>query len=446
MKNIFIRGGMSPFESFPAETILIKNSIGTNVGNFLYLNGILRNITQFDTTITPTYYKKVFTAEEIDRINETQDIFIIPLADAFRKDFVGELRSLTRLVKSLKIPCVIIGVGLRSPYEPDFSSPFSFDEDVKNFVKAVLEKSSIVGVRGQITADYLSHLGFQEGRDHIAIGCPSLYTNGDALSIRTPDITKESRVCLNASPTTPDNVHEFLHGLTKVFPDWHFVPQVRSELRILYTGSPYKVKANPLYPTRITDETYREGRSEFFLNTSTWIEYLSKADLSIGSRLHGNVAAVLAGTPNILIAKDARVRELAEYHHLTRVSANEIDSSTNIWDLIERSDFNEPCKYQKENFDRFLSFLDKNQIPHIYQDGAAPEVIPFDERMKDVALQPPVTTFAKCTLEEMAERFEKFYPAYEKKLGSVSKGSITVSPDVKDSLTYRILKKIKNML
>lgn len=445
MKNIFIRGGMSPFESFPAEKLLIRNSIGTNLGNFLYLNGILRNITQFDTTITPTYYKKNFTAEEIDHINETQDIFIIPLADAFRQDFVGELRSLTQLVKSLKIPCVIIGVGLRAPYEPDFSSPFSFDDDVKNFVRAVLEKSSIVGVRGQITADYLSHLGFKEGRDHVAIGCPSLYTNGDELNIRKPDITRESRVCINASPTTPENVLAFLHGLTTEFPDWHFVPQVRSELRLLYTGSPYKVKVSPYYPTRITDETYREGRSEFFLNTSTWIEYLSQADLSIGSRLHGNVAAVLAGTPSILIAKDARVRELVEFHHLTQISADEIGADTNIWDLIGQMDFNLPCQYQKENFHHFLSFLDANRIPHIYQDKSTPKVIPFDERMKEVDLQPPVTTFAKCSLEEMSERFEKFYPAYEKKLLKSSKETIVIPQETKEFKSNRILQKIKDL-
>ena len=44
MKNIYVRAGMSPFESFPAEKILNENAIGTNVGNFLYLFGTLRNL------------------------------------------------------------------------------------------------------------------------------------------------------------------------------------------------------------------------------------------------------------------------------------------------------------------------------------------------------------------------------------------------------------------
>jgi polysaccharide pyruvyl transferase WcaK-like protein len=415
MKNIYIRAGMSPFESFPAQKILLNNSIGTNVGNFLYVYGILRNITQDDTSIKPNYYKSNYTDAEIDEINQTQDIFIIPLADAFRSDFVKSLEAMTKLVKKLTIPCVIIGVGLRAPFEPDFSTPYSFDNAVKAFVSAVLEKSSIVGVRGEITSAYLSHLGFQEGTDHMAIGCPSMYTAGPNLTIRDANITADSRVCINSSVTTPDNVHEFLERVTKEFADWHFVPQVLSELRLLYTGSPYIVKCNPLYPTRITDETYRSGRSEFFLNVPTWFEYMSHADLSIGSRLHGNISAILSGTPSILIPKDARVRELSEYHDITRVNAADITADTNVWDLIHSVDFQQPCRRQEENFNRFLGFLEKNGIPHIYQNGT-PETIPFMERMKEVNLQPSVKSFAQCSLEEMSERFESFYPKYEKKL------------------------------
>ena len=427
MKNIYIRSGMSPFESFPAEKILLSNSIGTNVGNFLYVYGILRNITQTDSVITPNHYKSKYTEAEIDEINQTQDIFIIPLADAFRDDFVKSLNAMTALVKKLTILCVIIGVCLRAPFEPDFSTPYSVDEAVKEFVSAVLDKSAMVGVRGEITSAYLSHLGFREGTDHMAIGCPSMYTAGPELNIRQTDITKDSRVCINSSVTTPDNVHEFLDRVTKEFPDWHFVPQVLSELRLLYTGSPYIVKCNPLYPTRITDETYRTGKSQFFLNVPSWFEYMSKADLAIGSRLHGNIAALLAGTPSILIPKDARVRELSEYHDLTRFNASDITSETNVWDLIHTVDFQQPSRKQKANFDRFLGFLEKNEIPHIYQNGA-PDTIPFMERMKEVPLQPPVTTFANCTLEEMAQRFENFYPSYEKMLKKAAKPAVKPQP------------------
>lgn len=416
MKRIYIRAGMSPFESFPAHKMLLNNSIGQNLGNFLYVYGILRNIVEEDSIVTADYYKTNLSAADIDQINETQDAFIIPLADAFRPGFEKTLYDLTTIVKQLKIPCYLIGVGLRAPYEPDFSNPFPFDDAVKALVSALLEKSAMVGVRGDITAEYLSHLGFREGTDHMAIGCPSMYTLGPSFTLRETNITPQSRVCISTSVTAPDNVLEFLFKkIPAEFQDWHFIPQVTPELRLVYTGSPYKIKCNPAYPHRITDEAYASGGSQFFLNVPTWIEYMSTADLTIGSRLHGNVASILGGTPSIIFPKDARVRELSEYHDFTRFHADELNADTDIWKLIERADFNQPCRKQEANFQRFLGFLDKNEISHIYKDGV-PEQIPFLERMKEVKLQPPVKCFSQCSLEEMSTRFERFYPAYEKKL------------------------------
>ena len=113
MSRIYYRGGMSPFETFSPGYILTHNVIGTNVGNFLYLNGVLRSLMIDDNTV---------------------------LADAFRENFVNELNELTSFVKKLKIPCYVIGVGLKESYEPDFSQPKPQDEAVKKFVTAVLEK------------------------------------------------------------------------------------------------------------------------------------------------------------------------------------------------------------------------------------------------------------------------------------------------------------------
>src|SRR5699024_7513084 len=109
------------------------------------------------------YYR--INKNDADYINETYDCYIIPLADAFRESFRSHLRRYTRLIKKLNIPVIVVGVGLSAPFEPDLDEGFPFDADVKNFVSAVLEKSNIIGVRGQITADYLTKLGFRAGVD-----------------------------------------------------------------------------------------------------------------------------------------------------------------------------------------------------------------------------------------------------------------------------------------
>ena len=136
---------------------------------------------------------------DAEYVNENFDCFVIPLADAFRENFVGELNTLTRFVRKLTIPCYVIGVGLKASYEPDFTQPRPQDAAVKVFVKAVLDKSACIGVRGALTGKYLETLGFVEDRDFMVIGCPSMYSRGNRLHSRTPVLESDSKVCFNSN-------------------------------------------------------------------------------------------------------------------------------------------------------------------------------------------------------------------------------------------------------
>lgn len=405
MKRILIRTGMLPTDCFRPEDFIKENLMGGNIGNFLYVYGILRNIvTNPDCRVDSTYYKTA--SLDADYINENYDCFIIPLADAFRDDFVVELDKLTALVKSLKIPCYVIGAGLRDEYEPTFKNGFSFDENVKSFINAVLEKSTIIGVRGQITADYLTHLGFKEGRDHIPIGCPSMYTYGPNLRVSTPKITGDSRISINTNIKSPEIIKDFLRGTVKEIPDYTFVPQSRAELKYVYTGVPFKImgKHIPIY----TDSPLFEGNHiKFFLNIKSWLDYFDDVDLSVGSRLHGNIAALLSGTPAIFITKDARERELDDFHHFNSFPFTSLTKSTTIWELIEKSDFSKFEKYQLENYKIFNSFLDLNKLEH--NDQTESSAVSYDELIKDVKVLPPVKSFRAVSERERGERCFRVY-------------------------------------
>lgn len=413
MKNFLIRSGMSPLESFDAAHMIMKNSIGGNVGNLVYAYSVYRTLMTQDTNITPDYYK--IDHNKADEINEKYDGYIIPLADAFRSDFVSSLKNYTKLIKKLKIPVYVIGVGLRAPFEPKLNEGFPFDEDVKAFVSAVLEKSNMIGLRGEITSKYLNRLGFKEGTDHTVIGCPSMYTFGRDLHIRKTSITKESMVCVNSSKLSPKNVLNFISRSMKDYPNHYFLPQWMKEMILVYAGAPSLANPKADYPCYMSDPVYMNDRVRFFLNVPTWLDFLRKADLSFGARLHGNITATIAGTPSILIPKDARMRELTEYHGLTHVWWNDITEKTKLEDIIEKVDFQSPTKKQGENFDNFIDFLNKNEIEHIYKNDIQPDKVPLDEKMKNVELKEPLTTISGCSMEEIVKRFEAYYPQVQKK-------------------------------
>ena len=412
--KLLIRAGMSPLDVFDPTHIITHNSIGGNVGNLIYQYSVFRTLMTEDTTITPDYYK--IDPDQADAINRNYDGYVIPLADAFREDFVPSLRKYTRLIKKLTIPVYVIGVGLRAPFEPDLNEGFSFDDDVKAFVSAVLDKSTIIGVRGQITADYLTRLGFREGIDHTVIGCPSMYTFGRELTIRETTITKDSMVCVNSSRKSPDNVLDFIDRSARELPNHYFIPQWMKELVLTYVGAPNVTESNAKnYPNKLTHPMYMNDRVRYPLNAPKWIEFISQADLSFGARLHGNITAVLAGTPSIIIPKDARMRELAEYHNLTHVMANEITDKTTIWELIEQADFQSVTQVQGRNYDHYIDFLDKNGIHHIYKDSNNPLTIPLDDAIAKLDLLAPLCPISGCTASELAARFERYYPVVNQK-------------------------------
>ncbi|TWT03720.1 polysaccharide pyruvyl transferase family protein [Planomicrobium sp. CPCC 101079] len=411
MTNILIRAGMSPLDTFDASHMIVNNSIGGNVGNLVYQYSVFRTLMTEGTTITPDYYD--FDPKYADEINEKYDYFIIPLADAFREQFVPSLRKYTKLIKKLKIPVIVIGVGLRAPFEPKLNEGFPFDADVKAFVKAVLEKSSIIGLRGEITSEYLTKLGFREGTDHTVIGCPSMYTFGRELNIRDTVITKDSLISVNSSRHSPKKVLDFITRSMEEYPNHYFVPQWLKEMRLVYAGSPAIAKPSSNYPVKMSDPTYMNDRVRYFLNVPTWLDFLKEADLSFGARLHGNITATIAGTPSILIPKDARMRELAEYHQLTHVMADKITSKTKLSELVEKADFKKPIKPHPKNFDHYIDFLNQNGLDHIYKKTLSPITVPLEEQLANIQLQAPISTISGISLEEMVQRWETFYPLEE---------------------------------
>ena len=113
MKRYLIRGGKLPTDKLETVEYLQRNVMGTNSGNFLYLHGIIRTLMlEEGVSFGSTRYQTVFTDEEIDAINQEYDGYIIPLADAFRMDFVTELQNMTKMIKKLDMPVWLIGVGV----------------------------------------------------------------------------------------------------------------------------------------------------------------------------------------------------------------------------------------------------------------------------------------------------------------------------------------------
>lgn len=437
MKKILVRSGMSPLDTFDADEIIKRNAIGNNVGNLMYAYSVFRNLTTQNVELVSDYYRT--NPADADMINETYDAYAIPLANAIRPSFIGTLKKYTELIEKLKIPVYVIGMGMAFPYEPNIDTKRPFDDDVKRFVSAVLEKSSTLGLRGQITSDYLSYLGFKEGRDHQVIGCPSMYTYGENIKIRDIELNNNSSIGVNMTPKADSEVLKFLNGLSNQYKNLDFTPQDMDEMVLTYSGTPFlggavNTKVDN-YPNNLMSDVYKNNQVKFFLSAPSWIEYMRNVDLSIGTRLHGNIAPTLAGTASITIPIDARMRELSEYHNFPRVPAEEINENTKLEDLLGKVDLHSVEKNHQRNYENFISFLDKNEIEHVYDYNSQGLQLPFDVKLEKINLKPPVTPITSCDSKEMKERLQKSFdimvPKQEKEInklkGKVKKKDKTIS-------------------
>lgn len=413
MKRILLRAGMSPLIDYDPTEVIIRNMFGNNIGNMLFQSSVSRTLMRGKVIIDTLHTKRVFTDEDVKMINATYSCFVLPFANAFRKGFVDELNNTTALIHKLKIPCVVVGVGAQAEIGKEVDSK-ELDDAVVNFMKAVLKKSAIVGLRGEFTADYLKTLGFQEERHFTVIGCPSLYMFGKKLpEMEVKDLTSESEVSMNSKISLPQKFHDFMYRSSQALPKHYYVPQVIEEINRVFAGRPYPkgfVSHIPNhFPADFLSPVYASGRGLCFTNMPSWLEYLKEKDFSFGSRIHGNIAAILAGTPCMVIVSDRRIKELVDYHNIPHIMMEDLTEKTSIFDLYEKADFAALKRGHEERFNHYLDFLHVNGLKTIFDEDVQYDVVPFDKRHSKIEFSAPTVAFSALSPEQQLRRMEEAY-------------------------------------
>ena len=354
------------------------NCVERNPGDLVYEYSVMNALaTDASVEFIPTgyYHFRGFSDSKIKLINETCDAFVCPLADVFSDEFLPLLRHLTILVKKLSIPCVVPCVGLRAD-SGAWSGQFpDFDETIKAFVSAILEKSAKIGVRGETTGRYLEKLGFLRGRDFVVVGCPSMYTYGEIVPQRALLPPKRLERCsFNLNQRANEQDWRFIDGLASQFEEAIFVSQNwKTFMQFMMTNGRRvynAVESQPILKALLLKYASQD-RMRFFLNRRPWMDFLSTRDISFGHRIHGALLSVLAGTPAVVVPFETRTEELAKFHGIPTLSSLSRDMTSCVSQvraeaLFDDLDFSLPAKRQKENFTNWISFLHANGLETVF--------------------------------------------------------------------------------
>lgn len=407
-KSVLVHGTPSPLESIAVSEYWKGNLLHNNSGNVAFPYGIFRNLTSpTQEVISDWYGARLPPAEEV---NERYSMYVMPMANDFGAHFSNEMKRLTAYIKKLKIPVVVVGIGGAFSENDCFDVPKPFDRTVQAFLDAVLDRSSLIGLRGAVSARYLESLGYTEGRHFEVIGDPTLFNVGRNLSIRPLDLTLKSKVAYNMTPTAPITALQFLNRLALEYENSLYIAQDIGDLTKLYSGvidPQYSIQRETVaeFPNHLGDFQFSTGRAAMYLTAPSWISAMSQFDFSIGTRIHGNILATHAGTPTLTLTYGSRLRELTEYHDLPRVDATKLSYKTDLSELISSVDFHAPERVHQENFDRFVGFLDTNGIEHSYGEAGKDKGTYFDTLLAEVPPTAPVRPLSTCNdVEEMLRR------------------------------------------
>jgi hypothetical protein len=388
---LLIRSGKDPFTAVSAESTLRQNLLNSNAGNQLFQLSTHRALLTPGTEIVSNGTLSEYEAplqRDVDLVNAEFDAFVVPLANAFRPDFVHRLDRLTALIEQLTIPVVVIGVGVQTDVAGDLGPLGEIDGPVRAFVSAVLERSASIGVRGEITKEYLQGLGLPEDGIDV-IGCPSLFLHGPGFRLGTPKEWPgdDARISLNISPYVP-GIGELSLAWTDRHPNLQYLGQVNDDLALMLWGVEPAEPVPAGVPMTLAHPLYQQGRVAFPLDLETWLEHLRTVDFSVGTRFHGNVTATLADTPAMLLVHDSRTLELAQEHGLPHRLVHEVTPDTpleELYDAVDVAPFND---LYPAAFERFVRFLDRNRLDHVYAEGRGSTE--FDDRMAATTFPPLV--------------------------------------------------------
>ena len=400
-REFLLRAGKSPFDHIPPAKVYWDDLIARNSGNLLFAHSAYKTLSAPGAEIDVTRYRNPDPGEA-DAINEKYDRFVIPLANAFRPDFESQLKSLTALITRLKIPCVVVGVGAQADIDASPERRGKLDASVKAFVSAVLDKSHSIGVRGEFTAAYLKALGFGAVT---VIGCPSMFLHGEKIAVtkRVGQLDASARIAVNLTRGMPENIAPLYRAIFSDRADAVYVAQNRSDLAMLLWGlGQGRTGKEDLLPADVAHPVVRSGRSQFFTDVPTWLDFLRARDFSFGTRIHGNVFAILAGTPAYVIAHDSRTLELARYFDIPHRRIEAVTEKTTVEELYAEADYRALHANHPRRFETYRRFLENNGIDHIFAHAGAADA--FEERLASTVLPEPVTFAGAADREDLLSR------------------------------------------
>lgn len=314
------------------------------------------------------------TPRSLDLLHSESEIIFIRGANTLADD--GYAAILASFLEKVRLPVVVMGIGIQAPSRAKLPQ----NSHVNRLAKLLGERSKVVGVRGQITADFLEQQGIHNLQ---IVGCPSILRhNTDRLRLHKPQwsqlksfgfsLTRYYGALYQRDPST------FLKVQSKLIKELNaagrvgVITQVEREEKAFAYRNPDGMRNAEEVLRRAgwfdpeMEEIYKTRSVFFGTRPSDYDMHVRNFDVIFGTRLHTNAMAIACAVPAVTLTFDLRVQEIYDFWFLPSIPIEEAATLT-AEQIYERSDF-EPFNGRVGFvYHNFREYLEANGVPHRMQ-------------------------------------------------------------------------------
>jgi hypothetical protein len=212
---------------------------------------------------------------------------------------------------------------------------------------------------------------------------------------RAPILHANSRVAINLSPHV-QGVRELAERHRRSYRRINYVAQDSRDLRMIlqrnWGAQPRDLSTAPITPN---DPIFAPNTTSFYLDPHTWIRDMKSVDVAFGTRIHGNIAALLAGRPAFVLAHDSRTLELARYFEIPYRDMSGPDGVgwVSAAEIFDGADYAPMVRNHAGRLSATLAFLERNGLHHSYAPGES--AAEFDATIADLMLPAAVRAISR---------------------------------------------------
>jgi hypothetical protein len=348
-----------------------------NTGNMIHAAAARRMMSKFVDYEGPGEW----TDAAIERLRAEHSHLVFVTANLIRLGVSGDHPSIKQLVAGLVplaknieragLPVVVFGLGTQAPLNGPYE--FTAAPETVRLLKVISDHSRKIAVRGPFTAEACTKLGIKNVE---VIGCQSMFWHRSpqfSWPLAEPVLDKPDSVVFNFTdaPAEADLINQAMARGYDVIGQQN---DAEEDVKASEVGSslPEPVKYNWGiafgFEKGLLDRANYERwiRRHFyqFRRPEPWLEHMRRYCFSYGTRLHGNIAALLAGVPAMWIVHDMRLKEVCDHFRLPTIAFEQVRTGIDLQALYDGADYSQCSHVYPERYRALFDYVEGSGLPH----------------------------------------------------------------------------------